>query len=134
MNFTRKSRWVKNGYIHDPPAESTFSVVVSRETVIIFLTYDTLNDLKVMCCEVNLHTCNHHCLKKIKLYVPTNLGKILGVLNSLRDQVMYGVKFSGSDYCKTMRTCMSNLQFKPCQGEPDLWMKQAQKYNGHQYW
>ena len=33
MDFTRKARYVKNGYLHDSPTESTFAGVVLRETV-----------------------------------------------------------------------------------------------------
>ena len=51
IDFTRKTRWVKNGYLHDSPMELTFAGVVSRETAQLCLTYAVLNNLNVICCD-----------------------------------------------------------------------------------
>ena len=39
MDFTRKSRWVKDGYLMRDPIESNFAGVVSHESVRIAFTY-----------------------------------------------------------------------------------------------
>ena len=51
MDFTRKARQVKNGYLHNFPMELTFSGVVLRETIQLCPTYAALNYLNVMCCD-----------------------------------------------------------------------------------
>ena len=45
MDFTRKSRWVQDGYNTADPEHSTFSGVVLRESVNISLTYVSFNGL-----------------------------------------------------------------------------------------
>ena len=47
MDFTRKSRWVKDGHKTPDPAWSTFAGVVSRDSVRIALTYAALSELDV---------------------------------------------------------------------------------------
>ena len=48
MDFTRKSRWVKDDHLTDDPLESNFAGVVSRESVRIAFTYAALNTMLEM--------------------------------------------------------------------------------------
>ena len=48
MDFTRKSLWVLDVHRQGQPEESTYAGVVSRESVIIALTYVALNKLDVI--------------------------------------------------------------------------------------
>ena len=48
MDFIRKARWVNDGHKTPTPIWSTYSGVVSRESVRIALTYAALNDITVM--------------------------------------------------------------------------------------
>ena len=52
MDFAPKDRWVKDGHKKTEPALSTFSGVVSRESVIIALTYSALNGIDVTACDI----------------------------------------------------------------------------------
>ena len=47
MDFTRKARWVLDGHKTPHPEGSTHFGVVVRESVIISLTYGTLNDIDI---------------------------------------------------------------------------------------
>ena len=47
MGFTRKARWLLDGHKTPDPVGSTYSGVVSRESVMIVFTYANLNDLDV---------------------------------------------------------------------------------------
>jgi hypothetical protein len=51
-NFRRKSRLVGGGHMTSTPAALTYSSVVSRESVRIFLTMAALNDLDVLACDI----------------------------------------------------------------------------------
>ena len=133
MDFTRKGRWVKNGYLHDPPVESSFAGVVSRETVRICLTYAALNELNVMCCDIKSAYLQSPSSEKHYIICGDEFGEHSGCV-ALIKRALYGGKSSGADYWKTMRACMNNLHFKSCQGDPDLWMRQAQKDDGTHYW
>ena len=52
MDFTRKARWVKDGHRTPDPDQSTFTGVVSRESVRIVLTYAALNGIDVTACDI----------------------------------------------------------------------------------
>ena len=43
MDYTRKTRWVLDGHKTPPPERSTYTGVVSRDSVCIALTYAALN-------------------------------------------------------------------------------------------
>ena len=45
MTLEWKARWVKDGHRSSEPEQSTFSCVVSRESIRISLTYASLNGL-----------------------------------------------------------------------------------------
>ena len=47
MTLERKARWVKDGHRTPEPLNSTFTGVVSRESIPIALTYASLNGLPV---------------------------------------------------------------------------------------
>ena len=48
MNFTRKSRWVKDGHRTPDPTTSIYAGVVSRKIIRILLTYAVLHIIDVM--------------------------------------------------------------------------------------
>ena len=133
MDFTRKARWVKDGYRHDSPVESTFAGVVSRETVRICLTYASLNDLNVMCCDIKSAYLQAPSSEKHYIICGPEFGEHEGCV-ALIKRALYGGKSSGADYWKSMRACMENLKFKSCHGDPDLWMRAATKDDGTEYW
>ena len=45
MDFTQKSRWIKDGHRTPDPKESNYAGVVSRDSVISALNYAALNDV-----------------------------------------------------------------------------------------
>eukprot|EP00957_Ditylum_brightwellii_P006493 492023-Ditylum_brightwellii.AAC.1 len=47
MDFTRKARWVLDGYRTPDPVGSTYAGAVSRESVRIDFAYTALNNLDV---------------------------------------------------------------------------------------
>ena len=51
-NFRRKARMVAGGHITDVPHSIPYSSVVFRDSLRITLTITTLNDLKVLDCEI----------------------------------------------------------------------------------
>ena len=52
MDFTQKARWVLNGHLTPDPEGSTYSGVVSRESIRIVLTYAALNGLDICAAEI----------------------------------------------------------------------------------
>ena len=52
MDLMRKARLVAGGHMMDPPKESTYSSVVSRDSIRIAFTLAALNDLDVLSADV----------------------------------------------------------------------------------
>ena len=52
MDFTRTSRWVKDGHHTPDPTTSAYAGVVSRESVRVALTYAALMSLGVMAADI----------------------------------------------------------------------------------
>ena len=52
MDFTHKARFVAGGHLTDPPKESVYSSIVSRENVRLFFLIAALNDLDVLASDV----------------------------------------------------------------------------------
>jgi hypothetical protein len=50
--LARNVRFVTAGHLTDPPKESTYSSVVSRDTVCLFFLVAALNDLDVLACDI----------------------------------------------------------------------------------
>ena len=51
-DMTRKARFCANGNETDPPKESTFSTVVSRDSVRLFFLLAALNDLDILSADI----------------------------------------------------------------------------------
>ena len=54
MDFTQKTRWVKDGHQSPNPTTLAYVIVVSRESFRVGLTYAELMDLDVFCCSLFL--------------------------------------------------------------------------------
>ena len=51
-NFRLKARMIAGGHTTENPAVLTYSSIVSRDSVCIALTIASLNDLKVLSCDI----------------------------------------------------------------------------------
>ena len=58
-----------------------------------------------------------------------NVGK-----RALIKRALYGGKASGSDFWRHLRSCKDFLGNPSCLAHHNIWMKQAQKDDGTQYW
>jgi len=63
--FTRKARLVTNGHMTETPASSTYSSVVSRESVRVAFLLAALNDLEIFAADVGNAYLNVPCREKI---------------------------------------------------------------------
>ena len=122
MGFTRKSIWVKDGHMTVHPEHSTFSGVVSRESVRIALTYAKLNGLDVTESDINNYylqasSSETHYVICGSTFGRDNIGKV-----TLICCAMYVGKSSGADFWKHLRSCMTHLGFTSFKADPDIWM------------
>ena len=134
MDFTRKARWVLDGHKTPDPIGSTYAGVVSRESVRIAFTYAALNGVDVFAADI----------RNAYLQAPSSqrdyiiCGAEFGLENignvALIHRALYGGKKAGSDFRNHLRSCMRHLGFTSCPADPDVWLREAEKSNGDDYY
>ena len=134
MDFTRKARWVLEGHKTPNPIGSTFTGVVSRESVRIAFTYAALNDLQVFAGDIRNAYLQAPSSQKDYVVCGLEFGiKNIGKV-ALIDRALYGGKSAGWDFRNHLRSCMHHLDFRPCLANPDVWMRLVQKGDGSPYY
>jgi Reverse transcriptase (RNA-dependent DNA polymerase) len=134
MDFTRKARLVARGDLTDTPSTLTYSSVVSRESVRIAFLVAALNDLDIMMFDVGNAYLNAQTTEKLYCYAGKEFGiEDEGKMMIIR-RALYGLKSSGAAYRAHFATTLSELGFKSCQADPDVWMRASSKVNGFQYY
>ena len=100
----------------------------------IALTYAALNDLDV--CAADIRNAYLQAPSSQKDYIICglefgleNIGK-----RALIRRALYGGKAAGRDFRNHLRSCMSHLGFTSCLADPDVWMREATKSDGTEYW
>jgi hypothetical protein len=92
--LAQKTRFVAGGHQTDPPKESTYSSVVSRDSVRLFFLFAALNNLDVLACDIQ-NACVHAATKE-KIWfcggdeMGSNKDKVIVIIH-----VLYGLKSSG---------------------------------------
>ena len=109
MNLQRKARWLKDGHKTPEPSLSTYYGVVSRESIIIDLTYDLMNNLPVFGADTqNTYLQAPKTEKHYIICGPEfgleNIGKKAVIVLAL-----YGGKCAGADYWRHVHAAMDEM-------------------------
>jgi hypothetical protein len=123
-NFRRKARFVAGGHMTSPPHAATYASVVSRESVRIALTIAALSDLDVLAGDVR----NAYLNAPVAELIWTSCGVEFGSNNGKRAlvvRVLYGLKSAGAAFRNHLAVCMTNLGYKSCLADPDVWLHPA---------
>ena len=134
MTLERKARWVKDGHKTPAPEWSTYAGVVSRESVRIAMTYAALNNLPV--CAADIQNAYLQAPASEKYYIVCgpefgleNVGRLAVIV-----QALYGGKSAGADYWRHVRSAMTEMRFRSCNADPDVWLRPAVKSDGAKYY
>jgi hypothetical protein len=130
MDLTRKARFVAGGHMTETPKESTYSSVVSRDSVRIAFTIAALNDLDVLAADVQNAYLNAPTKEKVYTiagleFGPENAGRPVLIVRAL-----YGLKSSGARWRDHMAATIREAGFISCKAGPDVWMRAAVKEDG----
>jgi len=133
-DLTRKARYVAGGHQTDPPKDSTYSSVVSRDSVRLAFLVAALNDLDVLAADVQNAYLNAETKEKVYTiagleFGPDNVGRPVLIVRAL-----YGLKSSGARWRDHMAASLREAGFDSCKADPDVWMKASVKPNGEHYW
>jgi hypothetical protein len=134
MDFTRKARWVKDGHKTPDPNHSNYAGVVARDSVRIAFTYAALNDLDVMAADVQNAYLQAPSSEKHYIICGDEFGEEHRGKVAIIRRALYGGKSAGRDYWLHMRSCMGHLGFSSSKGDADIWMREAKKSNGDEYY
>ena len=133
-SLQRKARFVAGGHMTDPPKESVFSSVVTRDSIRIAFTYAALNGLDILAADVQNAYLNaptkEKCWFKAGLeFGPDRVGQPVIIVRAL-----YGLKSSGARWRDHMANTLRNAGFQGCYADRDLWMRKSTKPDGTKYW
>jgi hypothetical protein len=85
--LARKARFVAGGHRTDPPKESTYSSVVSRDSVRLFFLLAALNDVDVLACDIQNAYINAETKEKIWFHggdeMGSDKGKVIVIVRAL---------------------------------------------------
>ena len=127
--LARKARFVAGGHLTDPPKESTYSSVVSRDSVRLFFLLAALNDLDVLACDCQNAYINATTSERVWFRGGPEMGpdegKVIVIVRAL-----YGLKSSGAQWRSHMANTLRNGGFKSCPADPDVWIRAAVKPDG----
>ena len=108
--------------------------MVSRDSVIISLNYAALNHMDVNATDIQNYYLQAPSSEKHYVICGNNFGLEHKGKISLIRRALYGVKLADRDFWNHSRSCMNFLGFKSCQADPEIWMREAAKTDGTDYW
>ena len=134
MDFTRKARLVADGHKVPDPAVSTYSGVVSRESVRIAFIYAALNELDIMAADIGnaylqAPTSGKYYTKLGPEFGPDYEGRIAYIVRAA-----YGLKEAGADFRNHLRDCMCHLGYEPSNADNDVWTRLASNGQANEYY
>jgi len=133
VGLVRKARLVAGGHLTDPPVESVYSSVVTRENVRIMFLIAALNDLDVLGADVQNAYINAETNEKVYTTAGPEFGSNEG-RPAIIVHALYGLKSSGAQWRDHFAKILKQLGFKNSKADPDVWMHKAKKPNGFFYW
>jgi hypothetical protein len=133
IGLVRKACFMAGGHLTDPPVESVYSSVVTRESIRIMFLIAALNDLNILSVDIQ----NAYINAKTSETVYTTAGAEFGS-NAGRPAIIvrafYGLKSSGARWRDHLASILMQSGLKNSKADPDVWMRKAHKPNGFAYW
>jgi hypothetical protein len=134
VDLTRKARFVAGGHWTNPPSQTTYSTVVSRDSVRIAFLVAALNDIEILSADIG----NAYLNAPTKERVHTSAGPEFG-LNRIGQVViivkaLYGLKSSGAAWHSVLAEVIHSMGFQASLADPDIWYREATKENGFEYY
>jgi Reverse transcriptase (RNA-dependent DNA polymerase) len=134
MDFTRKARFVAGGHLTDPPKESVYSSVVTRESVRLFFLIAALNDLDVLSCDIQNAYLNAGTKERNYFFCGLEFGAQHEGKPVLIVKALYGLRSSGAQWRDHMANTLKIAGFKSCKADADVWIRPAVKDDGTKYY
>ena len=121
----RKARLVAGGHKTTAPSSTTYSSVVSRDSVRIAFLYAALNDLTVTCADIGNAYLNAPNREKTWTIAGKEFGEDEGTI-MIVVRALYGQKAAGAAWRAFFSSFLqSELGFKPTRADPDVYIRRS---------
>lgn len=131
--FRRKARFVADGHKVETPPSVSYSSVVARDSVRICLMLAALNDLNVLCVDIQNAYLTAPNKEKVFMKAGMEFGDECGKW-MLIVRALYGLRGAGASFRSFLASKLDEMGFSPCVADPDVWMRAATKPNGDEYY
>ena len=121
MDLTQKARLVMGGHQMDPPKESVYSSIISKDSVRIILMIAALNDLDILAADVQNAYLNAPMKEKVYTMAGLKFGPSRVSLLVLIIHALYGLKSSGARWHDHMAKTLREANFECSKADLDVW-------------
>ena len=108
MDFTRKARFVAGGHTTETPGSTTYSSVVSRDSVCIAFMFAALNNLDILAAVVGNAYLNANCREKIWTIAGPEFRSKAGTVMII-EKALYHLKTSGAAWRALLASLLTEL-------------------------
>mmetsp|Transcript_8647 Transcript_8647/g.12593 ORF Transcript_8647/g.12593 Transcript_8647/m.12593 type:complete len:946 (-) Transcript_8647:1039-3876(-) len=133
VGLVRKARLVAGGHLTDPPSDSVYSSVVTRESVRIMFTIAALNGLDLLGADVQNAYINAPTKEKVYTTAGLEFGSNAG-RPAIIVRALYGLKSSGARWRDHLASILRREGFTSSLADADVWMRKARNPCGFVYW
>jgi hypothetical protein len=113
----------------EPPKDSTYSSVVSCDSVRLFFLLAALNNMNVLACDIQNAYLNAPTKEKVWFCGGKELGpdegKVIVIVRAL-----YGLKSSDARFRDHLAQMLQDAGFIGCKANPDVWLRPVVKPSG----
>lgn len=134
MDFTRKARLVAGGHKTDPPAQLTYSSVVSRESVRIGFLIAAMYELDPLAADIGNAYLNAPTKEKYYIITGPEFGELERGKIAIIVRALYGLKSSGAMWRTHFAATLRDLGFTSSLADPDVWLRPSELPNGDEYY
>ena len=122
------------GHQTDPPKESTYSSIVSRDSVRIAFVIAALNDIDVLSADIQNAYLNAPTKERCYTTAGLECGKAKQGQPVIIVRELYGLKSSGARFRDHMAATLREAGYDSCLADPDVWMRANTRPDGFKYW
>jgi Reverse transcriptase (RNA-dependent DNA polymerase) len=121
---------VAGGHVTEPPSLQTYPSVVSRDSVRIAFLLASLNDLDIMCADIQGAYLNAPCHKRVHTICGDEFGRELKGRIAVIVKALYSLKTSSFAWRTHLAETLRDLGYSACIADYNVWMRPNTKPNG----
>jgi Reverse transcriptase (RNA-dependent DNA polymerase) len=131
--LVRKARLVAGGHMTGEPETSSYSSVVTRESVRIGFLLAAVDGVRMLSCDIGNTYLNADTNEKVYTIAGPEFGGEQGQVMIIK-KALYGLKTSGKEWRELFAGTLSDFKFRSTYGDPDVWLRGAVHSDQHRYY